>query len=346
MQSLLRVFLLSLFLPCAAVLLFSRPAHAQGFEDCVQNINNATIVVPHSVQATVAGDSLSTGDEIAVFTDDGTCAGRGVWNDESLSIAAAGADSQHPVGFEPDEPITFRVWEASSSTVYEADVRYETCDGGNPLCEDDGLYQNNVLFSVVEMETVVTLPVELTAFDATVDGQATVLQWATASETNNAGFEVQHRTPDAAPDAWTTAGFVEGNGSTTEATEYTHRLDELTPGTHTFRLKQVDLDGSFEYSESVEVDVHMSAPFELAAPYPNPFRQQATFSLRVAESQRVGIVAYNQLGQHVATLHDGELTPNTKHTFALAGQRLASGMYFIQVQGETFRATERAILVR
>ena len=342
----LRTFSLSLLLLCTTALLPARSAHAQGFDNCVQNINNATIVVPESIQATVGGDSLSVGDEIAVFTDDGTCAGHGVWNDESLSIAAAGTDSQNPVGFDPDEPITFRVWDASSSTVYEADVLYQTCDGSSPLCEDDGLYENNVLFSIAEMETVVTLPVELTAFDATLDGRTTVLQWATASESNNAGFEVQHRAPDATSGAWTNAGFVEGNGSTTEPKQYSHRLADLAPGTHTFRLKQMDLDGSFEYSESVELDVHMATPFELAAPYPNPFRQQATFSLRVAESQRVDIVAYNQLGQRVATLHDGALTPNTKHTFALAGQRLASGMYFIQVQGETFRATERAILVR
>lgn len=342
----LRTSLPSLLLLCTVVLLPPRSAHAQGFDDCVQNINNATIVVPESVDATVAGDSLAAGDEIAVFTDDGTCAGHGVWSDESLSIAAAGTDSQNPVGFDPDEPITFRVWDASSSTVYEADVLYETCDGSNPLCEDDGQYENNVLFSVAEMETVVTLPVELTAFNATVNGRATVLQWATASETNNAGFEVQHRGPDAGPDAWVNAGFVEGNGNTAETKQYRHRLADLAPGLHTFRLKQMDLDGSFEYSESVEVDVQMATPFELAAPYPNPFRQQATFSLRVAESQRVDITAYNQLGQRVATLHDGELTPDTKHTFALAGQRLASGMYFIQIQGETFRTTERAILVR
>ena len=342
----IRSLTLSLLFLCMGVLALPRSVHAQGFDSCIQNINNATVVIPQSVQATVAGDSLEAGDEIAVFTEDGTCAGRGVWSDESLSIAAAGEDSQNLVGFASEEPLQFRVWDASSSTVYEANVLYETCDGSNPLCKDDGLYQNNMLFSVVDMETVVTLPVELTAFDATVDGEATVLQWETASETNNAGFEVQHLGPESEPDAWTRVGFIDGQGNTTEAQQYTHRLTDLAPGTHQFRLKQMDLNGTFEYSPSVEVAIEMTNAFELVSPYPNPFRQQATFALRVAEPQEVGIIAYNQLGQRVATLHDGKLAPNTKHMFQLAGQHLASGLYFIQIQGETFRTTERAILVR
>lgn len=345
MNSLLRFPPLALLALCIGALLAPRPAQSQGFDECVQNINNATVVIPESVASAIEGGSLEAGDEIAVFTDDGTCAGHGVWSDESLSIAAAGADSQNPVGFESEELIHFRVWDASMSTVHEATVQYESCDGGNPLCKDDGLYQNNMLFSVNTME-ITALPVELTAFDATIDGQATVLQWATGSETNNAGFEVQHRSPDAQPDDWKRVAFVEGAGNTTEVKQYSHRLSDLTPGTHAFRLKQMDLDGGHEYSESVEVTIEMIHAFELASPYPNPFRQQATFALRVAEAQQVGIVAYNQLGQRVATLHDGELSPNTKHTFELAGQRLASGIYFIQVQGETFRTTERAILVR
>ena len=346
MRSSLLPFALALLALCTGFLLLPQGAHAQGFEECVQNINNATVVIPQSVQATVAGGNLEAGDEIAVFTPDGTCAGHGVWNEESLSIAAAGTDSQNPVGFDSDEPLQFRVWDASSSTVYDADVLYASCDNSNSLCKDDGVYANNMLFSMAEMETVITLPVEITAFDAQVDGQATVLQWETASETNNAGFEVQHRGPESEPDAWTRVDFVEGQGNTTEAQQYSHHLTDLPPGTHRFRLKQMDLDGTFEYSASVEVAVEMTTPFELDAPYPNPFRQQATIGLRVADAQHVGIVAYNQLGQRVAMLHDGELAPNTKHTFQLAGQRLTSGLYFIQIQGETFNATERAILVR
>lgn len=338
--------LLAFLVFLAMTIHFSPPAWGQAFEGCVENIDNATVVVPQSVQADVGNAALEPGDEIAVFTEDGTCAGYGVWDEESLSIAAAGKDDRNPDGFDIDEKLHFRVWEASSGTVYEATVTYESCDGDNPLCSDSGQYQTNRLYSLQELEANTTLPVELMAFDATVEEDGALLQWETASETNNAGFEVQHRAPQAASDAWTRRAFVEGQGTTNEAQRYTHRLNDLAPGTHHFRLKQMDLDGGFEYSTAVEVEVTMSEPFELVAPYPNPFRQHATFTLRVAEAQHVNIMAYNQLGQRVATLHEGDLIPNTEHTFRLEGQQLSSGMYFIQIRGEQFSTTERAVLVR
>lgn len=312
----------------------------------MRNIDNATVVVPASVEGLVDDEALEAGDEIAVFTSDSTCAGRGVWSGESLSIAVAGAGSQNPEGFATDEPLQFQMWDASSGTAYEAEVTYTPCDGSTPICKDDGLYKNNMLYSLSEIRSKSALPVELTTFQATVDGSGATLRWETASETNNAGFEVQHQGPRAGDGEWTRASFIDGHGTTNDAQQYTHRLPDLRPGTHKFRLKQIDLDGQFEYSATVEAVVALDGPFELAAPYPNPFRQRATFTLMIAEAQQVDITAYNQLGQRVATLHRGPLEPNTEHTFRLAARRLSSGLYFIQVHGETFSTTERAVLVR
>jgi hypothetical protein len=250
------------------------------------------------------------------------------------------------------------VWDASTGETHDADVAYATCADGDPLCQDDGLYANNMLYSLDQLETVTPLsddlPVELTTFEATVHGAAkpssygseAVLQWATASETDNAGFEVQHQAPDASEDEWTRVAFVEGHGTTNKTRRYSHRMQDLELGTHKFRLKQVDLDGSFEYTASVEAVVALAGSFDVVSPYPNPFRQRSTFTLTVAETQQVDVTAYNQLGQRVATLHNGELAPNTKHTFRLEADRLSSGMYFIQIRGEEFSAMERAILVR
>lgn len=347
-----------LFLLFSGWCLLSSVAWGQGFDSCVQNINNATVVVPASVQAVVSGEAIEAGDEIAVFTADGTCVGHGIWNDESLSIAAAGVDSQTPDGYRAGESLQFRVWDASSSAAYEANVAYTPCADGDPLCKDDGQYEHNVLYSIEQIETITTLgddlPVELVTFEATVHGSSkpssygsqAVLEWETASETANAGFEVQHQAPQAAEGTWKNVGFVEGHGTTSKTHRYTHRLEDLKPGTHTFRLKQMDLDGSVAYSASVEAVVELAGSFDIVAPYPNPFRQRATFTLTVAETQRVDVAAYNQLGQRVATLHDGELAPDTQHTFRLEADRLSSGMYFIQIRGEEFNAMERAILVR
>lgn len=318
----------------------------QHFGDCIQHVENATVIVPASVQASVGDATLEEGDEIALFTDDGTCAGYGTWDGDNLSIAAAGAGDPEPSGFDAGEPLNYRVWDASGEQVYVGEATYASCDDENPLCRDDGTYEHNVLFRLAALQADAPLPVELVALEATVDGEATVLKWTTASETDNAGFEVQHQGPEVTDDTWRRVGFVEGQGTTSTPQTYSYRLKDLYPGTHRFRLKQVDLDGTTEFTEVVEADIELAGTYDIVAPYPNPFRQRATFALTVAEEQRVEVVAYNQLGQRVATLHSGSLRPNTTHTFRLDGSRLSSGTYFVRVQGEAFSATRRATLVR
>ncbi len=334
-------------LVCAGAWVGIGIAWGQPFENCIQSIENATVVIPASVEATVGeGVSLEEGDEIALYTSDGTCAGRGTWSGENLSIAAAGASDPQPDGFEPQEPLAFRVWDASTDQVYVGEAIYAACDGSDPLCRDDGLYAHGVIFSVAELHAATPLPVELVALEATVVNRDIVLTWATASETENAGFEVQHQGPEVADGTWWRVAFVEGHGTTSDVQNYSYRLTGLRPGTHRFRLKQIDFDGTVEFSQAVEAIVELEGAYDLVAPYPNPFRQHATLALTVAEEQRVDIVAYNQLGQRVATLHSGPLRPNASYTFRLDGDRLTSGTYFIRVQGERFSTTRRATLVR
>ncbi|MEL6769582.1 MAG: lamin tail domain-containing protein [Bacteroidota bacterium] len=188
------------------------------------------------------------------------------------------------------------------------------------------------------------IPVELIAFDVTLDGTAARLAWATASETNNAGFEVQVRGPQA--DAFGPLGFVEGRGTTTEAQSYAFRTDALAPGTYTFRLKQLDFDGAFEYSPEVEATVTLTETFALSDTHPNPFSDTARLSLSVQQPQHVVVAVYDALGRTVATLHDGPLAPETTATVTLDGRALASGLYVIRVVGETFATTRRVTLVR
>ena len=98
------------------------------------------------------------------------------------------------------------------------------------------------------------LPVELASFEATQSGnRTTTLRWSTASERNNAGFRVQHQGPTAA--SWSKLGFVEGNGTTTTAQSYRFDAENLSVGTHRFRLQQVDLDGSTTLHDPVTVDL-------------------------------------------------------------------------------------------
>ena len=116
------------------------------------------------------------------------------------------------------------------------------------------------------------LPVELSGFEATLDGEDAVrLMWTTATETGNAGFRVQRKAEGAGGGSWTTVGSVEGEGTTTKPTSYRY-VDENLPyeaGQLTYRHKQVDTDGSAGYSKEVTVDREVTE-VQLLGTYPKP----------------------------------------------------------------------------
>lgn len=188
------------------------------------------------------------------------------------------------------------------------------------------------------------LPVELTTFDAVADGTGALLTWQTASESDNAGFEVQQKAKG--DDQWATLTFIEGTGTTSESQQYRYRASGLVPGHYRFRLKQVDVDGTFEYSSTVEVAVPLSGAYELSRAYPNPFRDQAQLKLTVEQPQHVEAVLYDALGRRVAVLYEGSVEAHAPHAFVVNNRNLSSGMYVIRVEGETFTATRKLTRVR
>ena len=204
---------------------------------------------------------------------------------------------------------------------------------GNPTGDVD---------AIIRLDVSPYVPVELIAFTGTADGAAALLEWETASETNNAGFEVQHLQGQ----EWTPLAFVEGHGTTTEAQAYRYRVPGLAPGTHTFRLRQVDYDGTAAFSPEVEVEIGLPGPFALSPAYPNPFNPQTRFTLSLAQTQRVTVEVLDALGRRVATLHEGALTGGQAHTFTFEGGALASGAYVVRALGEGFVATQPVMLLK
>jgi hypothetical protein len=192
------------------------------------------------------------------------------------------------------------------------------------------------------------LPVELASFRATQTNKAAELIWTTTSETNNAGFAVERRADSTA--TWQALGFVESKadgGTTAEARQYRFETGELEVGTHQFRLKQIDTDGSARYSRTVEASVRVQEAYRLST-YPNPVRQQATVKIAAREKQRVTLRLYDLLGRQVATLHDGPLPAQETKTISLqtGPLGLTSGTYFLQLQAGERTKMERLTVVR
>ena len=197
---------------------------------------------------------------------------------------------------------------------------------------------------LVQAPDAAPLPVDLARFTAQQDENAAVLAWRTASETNNAGFAVEHRPPDA---AWVDRGpFVDGAGTTQTPQSYRVRVGDLAPGTHRFRLRQIDLDGSTTHSDAVTVTVGLDGAYRLTATGPNPMRNATAYRLTVRQAQPVQAALFDPLGQRVAVVHEGRVAPDTPITLRVEGTALATGVYFLRVRGSTFTDTRTLVRVR
>lgn len=186
------------------------------------------------------------------------------------------------------------------------------------------------------------LPVELTNFSGRSQGQSVAFNWSTASETNNAGFIIQQKVDGTFSDV---SPLIEGAGTSTQPVSYDHTVEGLSAGTHAFRLKQKNLDGTTSFSEPIDVKVGLAGDYTLNA-YPNPFRGRATVEFAVKESQRVTIEIYNTLGQRVQTLYQD--TPRAEDTakVSLDARDLSSGLYIVRMRGESFSTTQTLTLVK
>jgi hypothetical protein len=186
------------------------------------------------------------------------------------------------------------------------------------------------------------LPVELVSFEAVVNENTATLRWETLSETNNDGFAIEKRSGD----RFREIGYVSGQGTTLERQAYQYQTAALDPGAHTFRLRQVDLDGSSSYSEEVEVQMALGSAYMLSNAYPNPLRKRARMELRVQTSQHVRVEVFDYLGRRVTVLHDDVVPANHVHQITLSGQGLRSGAYFVRAVGEDFQVTRSITVVK
>lgn len=189
------------------------------------------------------------------------------------------------------------------------------------------------------------LPVEMANFAGETDNQQVVLSWTTASEQNNAGFHVQHKRNESDA-SFTDLTFIEGAGTTQETTEYQFRTEnELDPGSHTFRLKQVDTDGTTSVTDPITIDVGLSGAYRLSS-YPNPVRRQATVEFALKQKGPVTVSLYNTLGQRVKTLYDGRVKAETTKRLQVETEDLSSGLYFLRMNGSGVSASKRVMVVR
>jgi len=188
------------------------------------------------------------------------------------------------------------------------------------------------------------LPVELAGFTASLDGAGAVIAWTTLSETNNAGFEVERRLGGA---AFQPIGFVDGAGTVTTPRDYrfTDRALPFEAQEVTYRLRQVDVDGTMALSDEVRLRRGAPPALVIHGTYPNPARTSATVRYELPSAGPVRIALYNVLGQRVQTVVDAEQPAGrVEQMFDTGG--LASGVYFLRLETRDGVQTQRLSVVR
>ena len=191
-----------------------------------------------------------------------------------------------------------------------------------------------------------TIPVELSSFTANVSNGNVVLNWITATETNNKGFEVQRSSGS----DYQTIAFIQGNGTSIQSHTYTYADNNVKEGQYTYRLKQVDFDGTSEYSSSVEVSVVQPKVYSLTQNYPNPFNPTTQINFSLAVDSKVTLKVIDILGQEVATLLNGNITSGA-HNITFNASKLNSGVYLYKIEangldGSSFTSVKKMILTK
>jgi photosystem II stability/assembly factor-like uncharacterized protein len=227
----------------------------------------------------------------------------------------------------------------------------KTSNGGMSWTEDPvffpGLY--DVCFTDLNHGTAVgrngtilrtinySLPVQFTSFTAEVISGGVELGWRTASEINNRGFEVQRKIPEG---EWVIISFKTGAGTTSEISNYSFLDKPEITGEYYYRLKQIDFNGSFEYSDEVSVYFNYAEKFSLKQNYPNPFNPITRITFSIPEDTKVTLVVYDILGNEIKNLVNDNFSAGSYDLDFNAGS-LASGIYFYKLSAGKYSETKK-----
>jgi alpha-amylase len=210
--------------------------------------------------------------------------------------------------------------------------------------DDGGTYVPGGISQVTGFSAGVGLPVVFIALDARVSGNDVTLKWQTAREIENAGFAIEGQRPEVKGQRWEQMALVEGSGTTKQTREYSYTVDDLAPGRWVFRLKQLDFDGSFTYSQTVELTIDLPDRLDVVSVYPNPLNPSTTIRFSAATTDHVRLVLYDAMGRPVKTLFDGYPDERGVIEVHLTAHSLPAGVYFVRLEAGN-RHISKAITV-
>lgn len=188
------------------------------------------------------------------------------------------------------------------------------------------------------------LPVELVSFNYKTEKNKVVLNWKTATEINSYGFEIERSVKEENSD-WVKIGFVSGSGNSNSPKLYNYTDEIRNNNTYSYRLKMVDIDGSFKYSNVIEVHFEAPLAYMLSQNYPNPFNPVTTIKFALPEAGKVSLKIFSLLGDEVAELVNEE-KPTGFHQIEFDASKLSSGVYFYKIESNNFIQIKKMSVIK
>jgi hypothetical protein len=190
------------------------------------------------------------------------------------------------------------------------------------------------------------LPVELSAFSAVQTGVSVLLNWRTETETNNYGFDIERsKETNGFIQKWNKIGFVEGQGNSNVSKNYSFTDNPGTGSKYYYRLRQIDSDGQFKYSDVISIDLKMPDRFMLFQNYPNPFNPTTSITYNLPDNEFVLIKIFDVLGNEVTTLVNDHQKAGS-YTVKFDGSRYASGIYILCFKSGSYNSNIKMILMK
>lgn len=235
----------------------------------------------------------------------------------------------------------------------------KTTDGGETWIKSARITENNLFSATLVSSTTslvsgtngtiikstnAPLPVELTSFTATHKNGTVTLNWETKTEIDNYGFEIERKT---SATGWQKIGFIEGHFTTNSPKFYNFTDRPKGAGKLRYRLKQIDNNGTFEYSPVVEVLVgSLPNGYLLEQNYPNPFNPSTSIGFTTQTTGFVKLVVYNPLGEAVKVLFSDIAEAGRYYKLEFDATGLTSGVYFYQLEAENFKSPKKMTLIK
>ena len=200
------------------------------------------------------------------------------------------------------------------------------------------------------------LPVELASFSAEANEISVILKWQTATEVNNYGFEVERaedrrQKPEDGSQStivkrqWGKVGFVGGHGNSNSIKNYSFKDENISSGKYLYRIKQLDNDGAFKYSDEIEVEINTPSKFALEQNYPNPFNPSTTISYQLSADSHVLLKVYDVLGKEVKTLVNENKKAGT-YVVNFDASGLGSGVFIYKLFAGNYHQERKMIMLK